>query len=351
MNVFDADAILTELSVDAPCGSDLEYDAAFLELEELAKGKEEAQFGATVIAGEPADWKAVRKACLALFTRTRDLRIAIHLTRAMLEIEGIAGFTQGLVVLDRLLDANWDHVHPQLDPDDDNDPTMRVNALTALIDSTTVLRTLKAASLIDAGVAGRVSLRDIEIANGEMAAPEGEEAPTMTLIEGIFLNVELGVLQQSAALLEEACACIEHIESQLTARVGAARAIDLTELSRLLKRARDFAAQRLQRRAPADALESDDATHAADADGAGGDATQPGANASARKDEITGRDDVTRLLDKLCAYYERHEPSSPVPLMLLRARRLVTMSFLEIVADLAPESMASVRQVGGIQSE
>lgn len=81
--MFDADAILTELSVDAPCGSDLEYDAAFLELEELAKGKEEAQFGATVIAGEPPDWKAIRKACLALFTRTRDLRIAIHLTRAL----------------------------------------------------------------------------------------------------------------------------------------------------------------------------------------------------------------------------------------------------------------------------
>ncbi|WP_244306138.1 type VI secretion system protein TssA [Paraburkholderia lacunae] len=346
--MFDADAILTELSVDAPCGSDLEYDAAFLELEELAKGKEEAQFGATVIAGEPPDWKAIRKACLALFTRTRDLRIAIHLTRAMLETEGIAGFTDGLVVLDRLLDAHWDHVHPQLDPDDDNDPTMRVNALSALIEPTTVLRTLKAAPLIDAGVAGRVSLRDIEIANGEMPAPEGEEAPTTTLIEGIFLNVDLGVLQQSAAVLEEACARIEHIESQLTQRVGAARAIDLTELTRLLKRARDFTAQRLQRRAPADAVEAGEAAAANNADG---DATQSGAKAPARKDEITGRDDVTRLLDKLCAYYERHEPSSPVPLMLQRARRLVTMNFLEIVADLAPESMASVRQVGGIQSE
>ncbi|RKF43970.1 type VI secretion system protein TssA [Paraburkholderia fungorum] len=348
MNVFDADAILTELSVDAPCGSDLEYDAAFLELEELAKGKEEAQFGATVIAGEPPDWKAIRKACLALFTRTRDMRIAIHLTRALLETEGIAGFTQGLVVLDRLLDANWDHVHPQLDPDDGNDPTMRVNALAALIEPTTVLRTLKTAPLVDAGVAGRVSLRDIEIANGEMPAPAGEEAPTMTLIEGIFLNVDLGVLQQSAAVLEEACVRIEHIESQLTERVGAARAIDLTELTRLLKRARDFTAQRVQRRAPVDAAEASDEAGANHADG---DAAQSGANAPARKDEITGRDDVTRLLDKLCAYYERHEPSSPVPLMLLRARRLVTMSFLEIVADLAPESMASVRQVGGIQSE
>lgn len=344
--MFDADAILTELSADAPCGSDLEYDPAFLALEELAKGKEEAQFGATVIAGEPPDWKAIRKACVELFTRTRDLRIAIHLARALLETEGIGGFTGGLVVIDRLLDTQWDHLHPQLDPDDDNDPTMRVNALSTLIDATTVLRTLKAAPLVDAGPAGRVSLRDIEIANGDMPAPQGEEAPTMTLIEGIFLNVELDVLQQSTAVLEEACTRIDHIEAQLTQRVGAARAIDLSELTKLLKRARDFAAQRLQRRAP----QASEETHAEAGDASGATA-QGGATAPARSDEITGREDVTRLLDKLCAYYERYEPSSPVPLMLLRARRLATMSFLEIVADLAPESIASVRQVGGIQSE
>lgn len=344
--MLDADAILTELSADAPCGSNLEYDPAFLALEELARGKEEAQFGATVIAGEPPDWKAIRNACVELFTRTRDLRIAIHLTRALLETEGIAGFTGGLVVVDRLLDEQWDHVHPALDPDDDNDPTMRVNALSTLIDPTAVLLTLKAAPLVDAGPSGRVSLRDIEIANGEMPAPQGEEAPTMTAIEGIFMNVELDVLQRSASVLEEACTRIDHIESQLTQRVGAAKAIDLSDLTRLLKRARDFAAQRLQRRAPQASEETP-----VDTGDASGATDQSATSTSTRKDEITGREDVTRLLDKLCAYYERYEPSSPVPLMLLRARRLATMSFLEIVADLAPESIASVRHAGGIPSE
>jgi type VI secretion system protein ImpA len=346
VNVFDADAILTELSEDAPCGSNLEYDPAFLALEELAKGKEEAQFGKTVIAGEPPDWKAMRNACVELFTRTRDLRIAIHLTRALLETEGIAGFTGGLIVVDRLLDEQWDHLHPPLDADDDNDPTMRVNALSTLIDPAAMLRTLKSMPLVDAGPAGRVSLRDIEIANGDMAAPQGEEAPTMAVIEGIFMNVELDVLQRSVSVLEEACTRIDHIESQLTQRVGAAKAIDLSELAKLLKRARDFASQRLQRRAP-------QATEAAPAEAADANGEQPmgGAPAAARRDEITGREDVTRLLDKLCAYYERYEPSSPVPLMLLRARRLATMSFLEIVVELAPESIASVRHAGGIQSE
>jgi type VI secretion system protein ImpA len=29
---------------------------------------------------------------------------------------------------------------------------------------------------------------------------------------------------------------------------------------------------------------------------------------------ITSREDVVRLLDRMCEYYERNEPSSPVPL-------------------------------------
>ena len=57
------------------------------------------------------------------------------------------------------------------------------------------------------------------------------------------------------------------------------------------------------------------------------------------------------MIDKICAYYERHEPSSPVPLLLMRARRLVDKSFMEILQDLAPEGMGQARQVGGIDNE
>jgi type VI secretion system protein ImpA len=57
------------------------------------------------------------------------------------------------------------------------------------------------------------------------------------------------------------------------------------------------------------------------------------------------------MIDKICAYYERHEPSSPVPMLLMRARRLVDKSFMEILQDLAPEGMGQARQVGGMENE
>jgi type VI secretion system protein ImpA len=57
------------------------------------------------------------------------------------------------------------------------------------------------------------------------------------------------------------------------------------------------------------------------------------------------------MIDRICAYYERYEPSSPVPLLLQRARRLVDKNFMEILQDLAPEGMSQARQVGGIENE
>ena len=59
--------------------------------------------------------------------------------------------------------------------------------------------------------------------------------------------------------------------------------------------------------------------------------------------------DVIKLIDKICAYYERNEPSSPIPLFLERAKRLVSKDFLEVLADIAPEAVAQARSAGGLK--
>jgi len=64
-------------------------------------------------------------------------------------------------------------------------------------------------------------------------------------------------------------------------------------------------------------------------------------------DLVGSRDDVIKSLDKICKYYERHEPSSPIPLLIKRCRRLVNKSFLEIVSDLAPDGLKQARLVVG----
>jgi len=79
------------------------------------------------------------------------------------------------------------------------------------------------------------------------------------------------------------------------------------------------------------------------------------AAAAAPAQGITGaarsRDDVVMLLDKIIGYYERNEPSSPLPLLLQRCRKLAALSFLDIVKDMAPAALQQVELIGGIVKE
>ena len=62
---------------------------------------------------------------------------------------------------------------------------------------------------------------------------------------------------------------------------------------------------------------------------------------------ISRRSDVVHILDKICEYYSVHEPSSPVPLLLRRAQRLVEKSFLEILEDMVPDGLKQAKIVSG----
>ncbi|WP_409952050.1 ImpA family type VI secretion system protein, partial [Burkholderia aenigmatica] len=75
-------------------------------------------------------------------------------------------------------------------------------------------------------------------------------------------------------------------------------------------------------------------------------------NAHAWRDaEVTSRDDVRIGLDKMCRYFEQHEPSHPAPLLLRRAQRLLALDFYEIIRDLAPESLPKLDLLSGERSE
>ena len=53
------------------------------------------------------------------------------------------------------------------------------------------------------------------------------------------------------------------------------------------------------------------------------------------------------MLDNICAYYANHEPSSPVPLLLKRTRRLIDKNFVEILEDLAPDGLKQFHMISG----
>jgi type VI secretion system protein ImpA len=341
-----AEELLKPISEEAPCGEDLSYEGSLQELETMARGKEETQFS----EAEPPDWKKLRSFCLELFGRSKDLRIAMTLAVASMELDGLPGFRESLALVKGLVETYWADVYPQLDPADDNDPLQRMNIVASLAtpigtfgDPLRILERLRSTSLCNSVQMGRYSLADILRAESGITQQGDKPVPTTAQIEAAFRDsnpVELGEIFR---LLSDCVTLVQDIDQSITRTVGAANAPDLTPLS-------DELAAMLSRVAPhinktaAPALGGEVFPGTA----ARGSAGQFGLSIEG---EIGSREDVLKLLQKICQYYDRTEPSSPVPLILKRAARLAEMDFMEIIHDLSPDAISQIRTITGEKEE
>jgi len=334
--------LLAPISVEDASGPNLEYDAEFARLERTAQGKPEQQMGSTIVPAEEPDWKIVSKDAQALLARSKDLRVAVHLAKALLRLGALEGFSEALAVLRGLIDGYWDTVHPRLDPDDDNDPTMRMNALAALVDNPTVAA-VRATPIVNSRALGKFSLRDIAVANGEMPAPEGQAAPTNATIDGAFDSIEVEALTATTTAAKNAVDDVSTIETLVTEKVGGSQAVNLSKLTQLLAAAHKHLASALARRTGSagvsEAEVADGGTQAAE----GGTPTRR----SGMPGQVNTREDVVKALEQIIAYYERNEPSHPLPIVMKRAKRMVAMSFLEIMKDVAPDAMSQAELLRG----
>lgn len=328
---MQADALLEPITADPPCGPDLEYDRDFLALNQAAQDKPEQQFGDTLVPAEEPDWVGVRQRAVALFARTKDLRIAVLLTRALTRVEGMPGLASGLKVVGGLLDRYWEQVHPRLDPPDDGlDPTMRLNALAPIGDANSLLRDVRAIMFNSVAKHARVSMREVLIALGKL--PAGAESASSAGEIAEVLRAPQNA--QAIAAAGEALEAVVRIRIVLAERCGDdVQGPDLGELAGLLKAVTQ---------ATGPVAEASGKT----ADGGGEDeAVIRGSS------EIHSREDVLRLLDKICEFIERTEPANPAPLLIRRAQRLLTKNFVEIINDLAPDSLSQIQHIAGIRSE
>ena len=338
--MIEADELLKPVSEDSPCGEDLEYDADFGELERIAQPQEEQQFGDTIVAAEEPDWRDVAKRAAALFSRTKDLRVTMYLLRGSVNEDGFPGLNASLKIMHSLIDEEWDDFHPRLDPDDDNDPTMRVNIVAGLCDSASVLNAVRKAPLVSSRAMGRFSLRDLKIASGELSATDDETPPEQAGIDAAFMDAPAEDVQGTLQFIQESIEAVTGIEATLTDKVGAANATDLSPLVSLLRECAHAVNEQLARRGLGSA---DVAAVGGDEVAASGGAAAP----VARAGEIGSREDVIRVLDKMCDWYSRAEPSSPVPILLRRPKKLVHMDFMDIVRDLAPDGLSQVERFRG----
>ncbi|MEX0818732.1 MAG: type VI secretion system protein TssA [Pirellulaceae bacterium] len=351
MAEFDVDALLVEVSPEEPCGPDLEYDEAFSEMERASQGKPEQQYGDTVIDAEEPQWSDVKAHAIQVLKRSKDLRAAVYLAKATLFEDGIVSFRDTLAIVRGYLERYWESVHPQLDPEDDNDPTIRANTLNGLC-HVTVLDALRAKPLVTArGL--RVSYRDIALAKGEMTLPEdsAEDILGMTAVNSVFESVDIAALNEIATAVSESLAHAQTIEAVMTEHVGAYDTCNLDPLTKVLVLIDKFLQEKVAARpatespiqTPAETSPNAAGTQSSAVGSSAGRATVPAFNGA-----INSREDAIRALDCICQYFERYEPSSPLPLLLRRAKRLSTKSFIEILKDISPDIVSQAEAMGGV---
>ena len=338
MSVFNVEQLSAPVSDEFPSGVNLEYEPEFGELDRAAQGKPEQVMGDEVVAAEKPDWSAVFGQGQDLLGKTKDLRIAVNLMRAALSLHGPQGLADGVALIRGLLEQHWDTVHPQLDAEDNDDPTFRVNCLMPLGDHDGILHDLLDMTLVNSKVVGRFNLRDIRVATGALHPPEGvESVPDTALINAAFMDCDLDELKADAANIDKALEDAGKSEAIFAENIGAANSPNIDGFVSELKEIKKIYAENLIARGVG--VEMPDG-----ADGvAGSHAPITG--------EVNSREDAVRMIDKICMYYERNEPSSPVPLLLQRAKRLVSKDYLDIVRDLTPDSVAQAELLGGIKHD
>jgi type VI secretion system protein ImpA len=340
---IEVESLLSEVSPEKPCGEDLSYDAAFLELEDMVRTKSAGGVveGAEEVVEEP-NWREVREKSLGLLRRSKDLRVALYLALGLLKTEGLAGLRDGLAVLRGLLERFWDNLYPQLDPDDNYDPLERINILQSLSPDTVseqdpmkFKQRLAEVPLCSSAQMGRFSLRDIQVAKGEIALVAGEAgAPDASIIDAAFQDTATDELLAASQAAGEAIEHVTNITAVFSKSAAQGQTPDLSGFQSVLGNIHKCVQGYLAKRGYGEAPEV-----AAPAAQKGG---------VSLTGEIRSPQEALLAIEKVCQYFDRHEPSSPVPLLLRRARKLVSKNFLDVIRDVCPDAMNQVEMLGGV---
>ncbi|CAA0095040.1 Uncharacterised protein [BD1-7 clade bacterium] len=309
----DLTEFLQGISEDAPCGIFIESDEGlekrFVHLDQAMHPPLESIFeddGDDSAPDVVIDWANIVEQCSTLLCDTRDLRIMVVLIRAAMHVDGLSGVCAAMEVLNFHIEEHWDSVFPESLCEDDEQ--WRVSCLQELNDRQ-VLKELETLPIFIMPDGDPFTLSQLLNASGDS---QRRAACLQASVNSVDVDTWREQLLSMLALLQ-------NIESAVN-RLQSAGYLDLSPWSEPF--------EQLQH------LLIDGGVPAAGRDSAGGTALFGGT--------VRSREEALQALDSVARYFYSHEPSSPVPLIVERARKLATMSFLDILNDVSPESRATL---------
>ena len=294
-------------------------------------------------------WIDVQSQAEALFSKTRDLRIAVPWARAVVSSLGMIALPEALRLLHGLMDGFWDSLHPECDPDD-GDPFSRIALMGTLAALDGLLGDVRNAPLFQDRRLASLRARDVEVAVGHLAARSDEEVLTLGQVQGL--------LGEHRDLALTVTAAVEAAQLQVTAlgrlmndRFGIERSVDLKPLRVLLQDLKSVLPEIPVEPEPGAA--EDELEGGGDGEEAGAGAATPAGPQRGRSGpmRVESREEAVRAIQLVCDYLERYEPTNPAQFLLRRAQRLIDMNFLRLVREFAPDAMTEVSRIMGVDPD
>jgi type VI secretion system protein ImpA len=330
---MDHSQLLPPLSIPDVCGPDPELTSALREnfsslrtsIEAARKAWANRQRENPDPAIPPPDWYKVEELSLSLGASTKHLLSAVALSESLSFLRGLGGLADGLQLVYLWSVTWWKQLHPGgSDPED----IERRQTLIQELSNDRMTNRLKHIPLAEifemrgsrkVVLAGPYSLFDYEQSNvAEPADPSRAQSVKSTFAE-LEPLIREGTISQAQQCLE------------ILARLGKfyeekGYPLNLDELTGVLKQ------MLLILRVTAPAGGGAAAVEALPGEAAdGGEAVAEGAGFE------NSRQAAYAQLNKVIAYFQRAEPSSPVPYFLMRAQRCIGKNFLEINEELGQD--------------
>jgi type VI secretion system protein ImpA len=315
------------VSPEQPCGASLEGTP------ELAAFDAQRIFGLLVAPPDEPEWRGLRNRSLTILAESRDLRVLAHLAAAVLRTDTLAEALGIFPVMHTWLTHHFDAVYPVIE----EDAIARRNALNCFSDRVAIVDPLRRLPLLSHALVGHLSLRDIDIATGAQPNPDPQSAPRLESEVTTALQEEdaqrLSHIADRADAAEQALTAVQDLMRE---KCGESGVPDFDAIKIQIERIRRFISPRITSRAASGDVQPESTNTAA---------SEP-ASASA----IRSRREAVQALDAVASYFRNNEPNSPVPLLMERAKRWISMDFLAVLADIAPDALEQARRVTGSET-
>ena len=342
------------LEGENPAGDNLEYDPLYLEMDSLAVAVPDSQMGDSKIEGRGPDWKKLRDNCVKLWAKTRDLRVASYLAVVDTAIGSLESCVAAFKLILFLVQDMWDTMYPRLDPDDENDPTERINILAmlspepgAINDPILFISIFRALRLVPHL---QYTLRDHLISINEFEAADGR-AYDPNLITGELMQIPLAETEKQSALAKELRETVETLCTVADEKMSGGNTLGMNSFLGEINKLCKFYANFLQ--ASGSLANTTGETSEEPGEEAAfpqaGEAMPSGRSFNLAEYRPANRADALLMLRKGSEYFQRQEPNSPIPLLINRALRFSEMSFIDLLQDIVPDALNQGKNILGIK--